>query len=156
EEERRLYYVGITRAKEYLYLTRADSRVYYGQRNYNLPSIFLREIPPSLIEEVSPDRFQWIEDVENSATSEESSRSSARVGVDPPPKTPALHRRARGHTGPRLEVGQLVRHPFLGDGQIARFEGNGPNRRVVLRFAEGTEQSLLERYADLTPLAQEE
>lgn len=52
EEERRLFYVAITRAREKLYLSRADSRKYYGKTNWNIPSLFINEIPQELIEEV--------------------------------------------------------------------------------------------------------
>jgi len=59
EEERRLFYVGITRAKNRVFLSRAESRLFRGQREWNLPSIFLDEIPPELKVIWNPTRYGW-------------------------------------------------------------------------------------------------
>ncbi len=59
EEERRLFYVGMTRAKNRLFITRADSRIFYGSRNWNLPSIFFYEIPDECIEEWDATTYNW-------------------------------------------------------------------------------------------------
>lgn len=132
EEERRLCYVGITRAMKELVLTYAEIRRLYGDEKHNAPSRFLREIPESLIQPVragvahSGFRFP----------SADISTAPSRLGGN-----------EAGVGGFRL--GQAVRHPRFGEGTILKFEGSGPNARIQVNFHEVGSKWLVAQYARL-------
>ena len=121
EEERRLAYVGMTRAKEHLTLTHASARALYGNRNYNLPSRFLEELPQ---EEVHRERL----------------RPTSWSGYG----SPTARIQPRGDA-PDLSTGDGVRHQTLGEGIVTavepggvvsvRFAGEDVDRRLVLDYA---------------------
>jgi len=130
EEERRLAYVGITRARQKLVLSYAESRRIHGQENYNVPSRFLREIPRELLNEVRPK-------VQVSRT--------ASPGAN----------RVMGHAAleaPPLKLGALVNHPKFGEGMVTDYEGNGQHARVQVEFADAGSKWLVMAYANLTVL----
>jgi DNA helicase-2/ATP-dependent DNA helicase PcrA len=121
EEERRLAYVGLTRAKERLVLMHAATRSLWGSRGYNLPSRFLDELPQ---DEIQRDRL----------------RPSSWSGYGSP--TVAVRRDA-----PELSTGDTVRHSTLGEGVVLAIGGDGT---VTVRFAEdGAERRLMLDYAPL-------
>jgi len=125
EEERRLCYVGTTRAMRQLYITYAEQRRLYGVDQYGQPSRFISELPAELIEEIRP-RLQVSRPVfvKRSPTLEE---------------TP-------GHG---MRMGSRVRHAKFGDGVVLNFEGNGPQARIQVNFeAQGTKWLMLS-YANL-------
>ncbi|WP_407472637.1 DNA helicase II [Xanthomonas campestris pv. campestris] len=129
EEERRLAYVGITRARQKLVLCYAESRRIHGQDNYNVPSRFLREIPRDLLHEVRPK-------VQVSRTA---SLGAARGGpvhavVDAAP----------------IEAGANVEHPKFGGGVVVDYEGAGAHARVQVQFDEVGAKWLVMAYANLT------
>ena len=127
EEERRLCYVGMTRAMRELYLCHAESRRLHGQETYPVPSRFLREIPGELVEEVR-----------------------ARPQVSRPYAAPGGSLDvAREATGFRL--GQRVRHATFGDGVILNAEGQGPSARVQVNFERAGAKWLVVAYANLQP-----
>lgn len=126
EEERRLCYVGITRAMRELYLTYAESRRLYGKETYNAASRFLREIPAELLEEVRM-RGQITRPV--SAASQNGSTSAA--------------------TAEGYELGMRVVHPKFGEGTIIHFEGQGPNARLQINFDRAGSKWLVSQYARL-------
>lgn len=129
EEERRLCYVGITRAREQLVLTSAEVRRLYGGESYNMLSRFVREIPDDLIQEVRP------------------KASFTRVGVQ---AMPSVHReRAEADTG--LFVGQRVNHARFGDGIVLNLEGQGPQSRVQVNFESEGSKWLIASMANLQP-----
>ncbi len=129
EEERRLCYVGITRAMEKLYLTYAETRRLYGQESFNRVSRFIRDIPPEVLEEV---------------------RLSANVSRPTSFVKKAATLSDEG-SGSGLALGQQVKHKIFGEGVILSFEGNGPNGRVQVNFAgEGIKWMVLQ-YAKLQP-----
>jgi DNA helicase II / ATP-dependent DNA helicase PcrA len=121
EEERRLAYVGMTRAKEWLTLTHASARALYGNRNYNLPSRFLDELPQ---DELHRERL----------------RPSSWSGYG----SPTARIQPRGDA-PDLATGDSVRHQTLGEGIVTavepggvvcvRFAGESVDRRLVLDYA---------------------
>jgi DNA helicase-2/ATP-dependent DNA helicase PcrA len=120
EEERRLCYVGMTRAQERLTLTHASGRSLYGSRNYNLPSRFLDELP----DEIERERLR------PASWSSYGARTIA-------PRTDV----------PALATGDSVRHGTLGEGVVTRIEPGGV---VTVRFAEdGAERRLVLEYAPL-------
>jgi DNA helicase-2/ATP-dependent DNA helicase PcrA len=125
EEERRLCYVGMTRAQELLTLTHASSRALWGARNYNMPSRFLDELPSS----VERDRLR---------PSSWSDYGAPRT-VTPRDDAPAL------------STGDSVRHGTLGEGVVTRIESGGV---VTVRFAgDGSERRLMLDYAPLEKIA---
>jgi DNA helicase-2/ATP-dependent DNA helicase PcrA len=133
EEERRLCYVGMTRARAELVLTCAESRRLHGSESYALPSRFLREIPSELIEELRP-----------------------RVGISRP-----LYGRTRPTPRPCLDedaggafrLGQQVRHAKFGEGVVLSFEGQGAHARVQVNFAHEGAKWLVVAYANLEVVA---
>jgi DNA helicase II / ATP-dependent DNA helicase PcrA len=136
EEERRLCYVGITRAMQQLYLSYAETRRMHGMDNHGSPSRFIREIPSELLEEIRP-RIQVSRPVfmPNSYSSNRGSSSSLR-------EEPA--------NGIRL--GARVRHGKFGDGVVLEVEGSGTHARVQVRFeGQGTKWLMLS-YANLEAL----
>jgi DNA helicase-2/ATP-dependent DNA helicase PcrA len=123
EEERRLCYVGLTRAQERLTLTHASSRSLWGSKSYNLPSRFLDELPGERIER---DRL----------------RPTSWFSYGAPERSRAPERDL-----PSLSTGDSVRHSTLGEGVVTRIERDGT---VTIRFAEdGAERRLMLEYAPL-------
>jgi DNA helicase II / ATP-dependent DNA helicase PcrA len=127
EEERRLAYVGVTRAMKTLYLSYAEQRRLHGVDSYGQASRFVREIPEELIEEVRP-----------------------RVQVSRPlavgrfrPEEPAA---------PGMRLGGRVRHGKFGEGVILNVEGNGAHARVQVSFERQGTKWLMVQYANLEPL----
>ncbi|MGB8004471.1 MAG: UvrD-helicase domain-containing protein [Gaiellaceae bacterium] len=119
EEERRLAYVGMTRAREHLTLMHASSRSLWGSRGYNLPSRFLDELPSS---------------VERERLRPASWSSYGAQGVAPREDVPSL------------STGDSVRHGTLGEGVVTQIEAGGV---VTVRFADGSERRLMLDYAPL-------
>jgi DNA helicase-2/ATP-dependent DNA helicase PcrA len=128
EEERRLAYVGLTRARRKLVLCYAESRRIHGTELLGTPSRFLREIPPALLHEVRP-KVQ----VSRPAYA----GSSVRM------QHPSLAE------GPSLKLGQRVRHATFGAGIVTDAEGSGAHARVQVNFEEAGSKWLVLAYANL-------
>ena len=128
EEERRLAYVGITRAMQELYLTYAESRRLHGQDTYNRPSRFLLEIPQDLLSEV---RMK--------ASTQGLFSGGYAVGGN----GGLFEESANG-----MRMGQRVMHGKYGEGVVLQFEGNGERAKVQVNFAEGAKW-LMVGYANL-------
>ncbi len=126
EEERRLCYVGITRAMEQLYLTYAESRRLHGKDNYNAPSRFIREIPTDLLQQV-------------------------RLGgsVSTPLSPSAMTAVPAGD----INLGQRVNHPVFGEGTVLQLEGQGQHARIQVNFDDEGSKWLVLQYAKLEPVA---
>ena len=130
EEERRLCYVGITRAMQTLYITHAEQRRLHGMDNFSQPSRFIAEIPEEHVEEIRP-----------------------RVQVARPMRSPRTSARGRtrvdtgGDMGIRL--GQRVHHKKFGDGVILNCEGQGAHARVEVNFENAGTKWLVLSYANL-------
>ena len=130
EEERRLCYVGMTRAMERLTLIHASARSLFGRRAYNVPSRFLDELPASVARERLRSPASWGSRAPSSVSS----------GLPVAPRTNA----------PSLATGDSVRHASLGEGVVTRMEAGGV---VTVRFAsDGTERRLMLDYAPLEKL----
>jgi DNA helicase II / ATP-dependent DNA helicase PcrA len=127
EEERRLAYVGMTRAMRQLYLTCAEQRRLHGVDSYGQVSRFVREIPEDLIEEVRP-----------------------RVQVSRPLAVGRFRSEEAEAGGVRL--GARVRHGKFGDGVVLNVEGAGPQARVQVSFERQGTKWLMVQYANLEPL----
>ncbi len=125
EEERRLCYVGMTRAMQQLYLSHAESRRLHGSDTYPMPSRFLREIPVDLVEEIR-----------------------SRPDVSRPVVTPAGgFNMAEEVTG--FCLGQRVAHPKFGEGVVLNAEGQGSSARVQINFETAGAKWLVVAYANL-------
>jgi DNA helicase-2/ATP-dependent DNA helicase PcrA len=132
EEERRLCYVGITRAMRQLYVTYAENRRINGSETYNRPSRFLKEIPPELVQEVR-------------AHHSLSRRAVKKV-------TPRNRPLAVEVAGTELRLGQQVRHSKFGEGVVLNYEGSGKQARVQVNFPDAGSKWLVMAYAKLEPL----
>nr|CAA6829475.1 MAG: ATP-dependent DNA helicase UvrD/PcrA [uncultured Thiotrichaceae bacterium] len=136
EEERRLCYVGITRAEQQLVISYAEQRQLHGQTRFNPPSRFLRELPEELIEEIRP-KVQ---------TYQTSYRSAASYQAKPKSKMP---QRKNTGTESGFQIGELVRHAKFGEGVITSSEGAGTHARVEVNFQAAGLKWLVLAYANL-------
>ena len=141
EEERRLCYVGITRAEKELVMTYAEQRMLHGRTQFNPPSRFLRELPEDLVEEVRPK-------VKTYATGS-SGIKPYRAPVAAAPK-PVKRSTTLNETGYR--IGLRVRHAKFGDGVIVGSEGSGAHSRVQVNFSDAGVKWLVLGYANLERL----
>jgi DNA helicase-2/ATP-dependent DNA helicase PcrA len=144
EEERRLAYVGITRAQERLHLTHAWSRMLYGSSQYNPPSRFLDEIPDSLVEA--------LEGARRGSRRPAAGRSAwVSSGRDQIVESALEQRRPQPSGGDRLglRIGDDVRHAKWGEGVVLDLEGQGDKAEAVVRFPELGEKRLLLAWAPL-------
>ena len=137
EEERRLAYVGLTRARQRLYISRAEYRSTWGAPNYNPPSRFLDEIPEEVIE--------WRNEGRSSLSPSFVTRS--RVATTPPP-------RATGKKSVAMElaVGERVSHDTFGLGTVVAVAGAGDKAEATINFGQYGEKRLLLRYAPVEKL----
>ncbi|MBI1910289.1 MAG: UvrD-helicase domain-containing protein [Deltaproteobacteria bacterium] len=135
EEERRLCYVGLTRARQKIYLTHALKRRLYGGDQYNLPSRFLEEMPEELVERVdggwrdseSLGRVLSVDDFDQRPETERSPKSIYKIGIS-------------------------VKHPIFGEGVVKRREGKAGQEKITVYFRDGRVKTLMVKYAGLTVL----
>jgi DNA helicase-2/ATP-dependent DNA helicase PcrA len=145
EEERRLMYVAVTRAKRRLYVTHAQSRMLHGQVRYNIASRFLDELPREVVSWLSPRRQR------RSAIDVDPSEWGERISAIAPTSstaTPARPPDARDR-GPAWRIGQSVRHAKFGLGIIIDAEGRGGDARVQVNFRDTGVKWLALEYAKL-------
>ncbi len=129
EEERRLCYVGMTRARRHLYLSYAEHRRLYGRESYPRPSRFLQELPSELIQDIRP-----------------------RAAVSLPGGS-RFHGAGEAQAPVAgLQVGQWVRHAKFGEGVLLSCEGEGAHARVQVNFERAGTKWLVLAYADLQPV----
>ncbi|GHG75967.1 DNA helicase [Alishewanella longhuensis] len=128
EEERRLCYVGMTRAMQKLYLCHAQSRRLYGQEQYPKPSRFLREIPAECVEEIRL-KTQVSQPAQFNRFSNAASHSAFE------------------NTG--FKLGQRVLHEKFGEGTVLNYEGSGPQSRIQVNFDQLGSKWLMTAYARL-------
>ncbi|SEG72459.1 DNA helicase II [Vibrio hangzhouensis] len=131
EEERRLCYVGMTRAMEKLHITYAEMRRLYGQDKYHKPSRFIRELPESCLQEV-----RMKAQVSRPASAGRFSQAEVKNNFN--------------ETG--FNLGARVKHPKFGEGTIINFEGSGPQSRVQVAFNGEGIKWLVTQYAKLEQL----
>jgi DNA helicase-2/ATP-dependent DNA helicase PcrA len=137
EEERRLAYVGLTRARERLYISRAEYRSTWGAPNYNPPSRFLEEIPEDVI--------VWRNQSSDSLVSSMTRKS--RTTTAPPPRATGKKSMAM-----ELAVGERVSHDTFGLGTVVAVAGAGDKAEVTINFGQYGEKRLLLRYAPVEKL----
>ena len=131
EEERRLCYVGMTRAMQKLYITYAEMRRLYGQDKYHKPSRFIRELPETCLDEV-----RMKAQVSRPSSSGRFSQTAVKENFN--------------ETG--FSLGSRVMHPKFGEGTIINFEGSGPQSRVQIAFNGEGIKWLVTAYAKLEKL----
>jgi DNA helicase-2/ATP-dependent DNA helicase PcrA len=147
-EERRLCYVGLTRAMQRLYLTHAESRRIFGRTSYRDPSRFLSELPPEAVEDVRP----------RISVSRPLYQSERIALAAPEPGSSATRRRSRaamplaGEDLP-IRLGARVRHPKFGEGTVLRFEGSGESRQVHVNFESAGQKWLMYELARLEQIS---
>lgn len=131
EEERRLCYVGMTRAMQKLYITYAEIRRLYGQDKYHKPSRFIRELPEKCLDEV-----RMKAQVSRPSSAGRFSQTAVKENFN--------------ETG--FSLGARVKHPIFGEGTIINFEGSGPQSRVQVAFNGEGIKWLVTAYAKLDKL----
>ena len=135
EEERRLCYVGITRAREKLTVTHAESRRLYGKENYPRQSRFIKELPKELLQEVR---------IRSTVSRPVTNRSSSYA--------PPARARITEDSGTGLHPGQQVEHAKFGEGTVLMVEGSGPQARIQINFPQAGTKWLVAGYAKLETL----
>jgi DNA helicase II / ATP-dependent DNA helicase PcrA len=129
EEERRLCYVGVTRARELLSLTAAASRKIYGRSNWHVPSRFIKEAELAAEKAPAPAAHGEYAAVIGSFDPDDDGRSAGITGKSP------------------LKIGARVSHPMFGPGQVINRAGSGENLKVTVLFDSGARKTILARYA---------
>jgi len=147
EEERRLCYVGMTRAMEKLYLTHARRRRIYGDYQFNPPSCFLKEIPPEFLDQAkavglkrpaSHNLASLFDQPEATLAQEEAGPDEDDLRMVPDAEN-------------GLQIGMQVRHVKFGVGTVRRVEGQGENQKVIVYFHRFGPKKLLVKFAGLEP-----
>jgi DNA helicase-2/ATP-dependent DNA helicase PcrA len=139
EEERRLCYVGMTRAMKHLFLTYAEQRRVHGTDTHSAPSRFIKEVPADILAEVRP-RVQVTRAV-----------AAARMRREQP-AAPAIRFRNEEPPPPGMRLGARVRHGKFGEGVVLNVEGSGPHARVQVNFEQQGTKWLMMQYANLEPV----
>jgi len=158
EEERRLCYVGITRAMDQLFITNAELRRTYGGVEFKQPSRFIDEIPPHLISVKS----YYSQDSGSSSSRRNASSSAQRREIPGNsfsssiqskniPETVSHEKNSTPHDPSAFSVREKVRHPKYGTGQIIKIEGAGDNRKLTITFGK-IQKTFLEKYTPLDKL----
>lgn len=168
EEERRLFYVALTRAEKQAYLSYAESRYRWGKLVDCEPSRFLEEIDEKYLDYLSSKRSPSVNkfldaDIFGDRPTngvrfkKPAKRSDFRPVKKSPPARPPKNFKKVGNTGPNLfdskiTVGNLVEHKKFGKGKVLSLEGKGPNIKAEIEFARGGKKKLLLQYAKLKVL----
>ena len=138
EEERRLCYVGMTRAMKHLYLTYAEQRRLHGMDTHPAPSRFIKEVPEDIVAEVRP-RVHISRSMTAHTRREQPAAPAIRFRTEPPPP-------------PGMRLGARVRHGKFGEGVVLNVEGSGPHARVQVNFEHQGTKWLMMQYANLEPV----
>ena len=140
EEERRLCYVGMTRAMKKLYLSHAQSRRLFNNEQQHAPSRFIDEIPTEIIDRVRPQvKISRPHTFSSSNPPDSFNRSFSTKGHD------------AGDSG--LKIGQRVTHQKFGEGTITNYEGHGSHTRIQVQFKQCGTKWLVASFAKLTPIS---
>ncbi|MCB1985966.1 MAG: DNA helicase II [Burkholderiales bacterium] len=145
EEERRLMYVAMTRARRRLYLSLAQNRMLHGQTRYNIQSRFLDEIPGKFLKWINPSTeksFHFNHPNVNTPTKAKAKSIDKKVDIF----------RQQLPVGKQWQIGQTVIHAKFGEGVIIDYEGSGTDVRVQVNFNRAGTKWLMLEYAKLTPV----
>lgn len=152
DEERRLMYVAITRARQRLYLSFAQSRMLHGQVNYGTVSCFLDELPDEVLRWITPKRtaFAPTFTAQNNPFAHYTA-AATRPAAPPPRAAKAMASLTqRSISGTAWRIGQNVSHAKFGEGVIINLESNGADARVQVKFRTAGVKWLALEYAKLT------
>ena len=145
EEERRLCYVALTRAKEKVFLTRANERMLYGKSNYNRASRFINEIPAELLEELQGNgRVK-----QNSNTLEKNRGLSFQEFMAGTGTAAAKNAETTSAASGDYQLGDTVRHKKWGDGVVVAVEGSGIEQEIKVAFPDKGIKDLIVQYAPI-------
>jgi DNA helicase II / ATP-dependent DNA helicase PcrA len=148
EEERRLFYVGVTRAMGELYLTHALRRAVFGAHTYGLRSRFLDEIPAELLDEAQAPRLELAQPPARRPGLRAGGGVSAGVALGGPPAQWRSSRAGEAPVAIRFRLGEDVVHAAFGEGVVTAVEPDGV---IVVRFAgDGSERKLMAEYAPVS------
>ena len=155
EEERRLMYVAITRARKRLYLSFSQTRMLHGQTRYNVKSRFFEELPEATLKWLTPKAQAFgsgfardYQQAWQRGSGLGSIVGAGRVNAAPPAPPPLVPKEAPGG----LRVGQSVFHTKFGEGVVLTLEGNGDDARAQVNFGRHGMKWLLLAMAKLTPV----
>ncbi|WP_439640144.1 DNA helicase II [Nevskia sp.] len=169
EEERRLAYVGVTRARQHLYLTYAEVRRIHGQEQIGMPSMFLKEIPAETVVETRP-RAGILRPAYGGGSSSSGGSSSYGGGgssygggyggggnryaraADVPPARTKMNQATTGEGPGGFRLGDRVRHAKFGEGTILSFDGDADRTRIEIKFRDAGTKWLMLSYAHLEKL----
>jgi DNA helicase-2/ATP-dependent DNA helicase PcrA len=155
EEERRLFYVGMTRAEEKLYLSSARYRRYFGNADQQVsePSRFLAEIPQELVEDAGESRrrpaVQYQGSTYNSVDAVTRALGGGTRQPATAPSTAAKPAPGRKSSGGKWTMGTRIRHPRFGNGTILRTEGEGDDLKLTISFMSHGLKKMIAKYAEL-------
>lgn len=163
EEERRLFYVAITRAERHCFLSYAKARFRYGKTEFSNPSCFLRDIDVCFLQLPEEEGISRRVDEVSKRFKFEQKEAPSRQPIAKPTATPlptasrtlkrvaALSPKASkpGASLSGMQVGQQVEHERFGVGEVVRIEGTGDNAKATIRFRNAGEKQLLLRFARL-------
>ncbi|VAX29188.1 ATP-dependent DNA helicase UvrD/PcrA [hydrothermal vent metagenome] len=153
EEERRLCYVGMTRAKERLYLISAAQRRLYGTSHWNNPSRFIRDLPEEgvrIVKEAAvPGGYSGPSYAGNHAAGNVGAYAQNRYASPTPSPTRVLRKKESGGGSGQIEAGDMVRHSRFGIGRVKHYEGAGVARKVTVLFETYGMKKMILKYANL-------
>lgn len=153
EEERRLCYVGITRAKEKLFLSSTKMRTIYGNTVTYPPSRFLQEIPARLVKTIKrQERFSALENFKQVSEKYSTRPQKPASTFNPHSFMPQKPAAAAGGTGTRFNTGDRVSHSKWGEGMVVSIKDSPDGQEVKVAFAGAGVRSLLTKYAVLKKL----
>jgi len=161
EEERRLFYVAVTRAEKQVTLSYARSRFKYGEHNFVTPSRFLKDIDPAYLDGVetavggrpavaSGARFKRSFEGGNRSAA---AKRSFSFQEESPVRKPAFSAETFGGTGGDISVGSRVAHERFGQGEVLSLEGQAPNLKAMIAFDNAGTKQLLLKFAKLRLLS---
>ncbi len=145
EEERRLCYVGITRAEEELFMSYASVRMLYGKTNYNAPSRFLREIPESLLESCNKDKPK-ISDLTIKKKNIEKSKYYTGYTSENTSATPKPNASTKTNG---MQAGAKVKHKMFGTGTVVQVKGEGEKMEATIAFESHGIKKVMAAFAPL-------
>ncbi len=156
EEERRLMYVAITRARKRLYLSFSQTRMLHGQTRYNLKSRFFDELPESALRWITP-RNQgfgsgFAREYQSAWERGSGLKSMVGAGAQPPAVPKSMAPKVETSDGVVLRTGQSVFHAKFGEGVIVTLEGSGADARAQINFGRHGMKWLALSVAKLTPI----
>ncbi len=150
EEERRLFYVAITRAQKKVYLSYARQRFRFGKLSYQAPSRFLAEIEPDLLDQEHAVRLSQQRSLLEATSTFDSLHPSLEGIGTMAQEVPRSREVEKDRTaGPHIKIGTIVEHQFFGEGKVIEMSGKGDNERVVVLFGANQKKQLMVRYANL-------